>query len=88
MTKTNWIGWQNRANKTEQIWVYNDYSKREPLLRIFDRYEVIDKIMKIRFKGDTVDLTIRRKPRTGQDWDEYDENITLHRTDIVSVDFE
>ena len=89
MTKKFWNDWKRRVGETEDICVFTPYGYHTWLLGCGSR----DKLLKVKFHGDSVDLVIERHNRVFNDdmWNFHDhvenEYKTLHRNDISTVYF-
>ena len=97
MTKKFWNDWQKRANKTDNIWMFSLYKgfKRNtwstPIFSVLDELRNGDKIVKIHFHGDAVDLVIERHTSAWQNGNLHqvvqNEYMTLHREEISRITF-
>lgn len=90
MTKKFWKDWQNRIGETKKIelnyCVFNKNNARcyhHSVLSFI--YE--DKILKATFHGDDVDLIIERHGWGNGHHTVENEYLTLHRTEIKTVEF-
>lgn len=86
MTKTFWAYWQKRAGETENIYLFT--TSKTCHLQILNPN---DKLIKITFNGDNVNLVIARRNwiiKNGNiHWNVQNEYITYNRTDIASIKF-
>ena len=91
MTKKYWADWQKRIGETKNIWLFSKYHGNA----FYGSYvlNTDDRLIKVSFQGDTVDLIIERHTRV-IDWHtrslkQHVENeyLTLHRNEIASIEF-
>ena len=102
MTKKFWNDWQKRVGETKQIYlVYESFGKKinklwyaRGLLSYHLDGDPSDRIISIKFKGDTIDMVIERQSfvsdlssRRGYHYHSENEYVTLKREDIISVEF-
>ncbi len=90
MTKKFWKDWQNRIEETKNIYlricVFNKNNGRCYYHNVLSTlYE--DKILKASFHGNAVDLKIERNWYVDGHWHTEDEYLTLHRTEINTIEF-
>jgi hypothetical protein len=91
MTKKFWKDWQKRVGETKNIWLFSKYYGNA----FYGSYVLNnnDKLVKVKFHEDTVDLIIERhkevldfNTRSIKQYVE-NENLTLNRNDIATIYF-
>ena len=103
MTKKFWNDWQKRVGETKQVYLsYTSFGRKLNTLwcarlllnETFSDKDGNDRIISIKFNSNTVDMIIERKRRVidlssrrGYHYHTENEYVTLHRKDIVSVEF-
>jgi len=102
MTKKFWNDWQKRIGETKQVYLSYDFFGRKMNGRCNCRrlltYRLTDdgndKVISVKFNGDTVSMVIERKTcvtdlssRRGYHYHSENEHITLNREDIITVEF-
>ena len=103
MTKKFWNDWQKRVGETKQVYlaymtffgkIGNELRYSRKLLT--ERLDDVgcDKIVSVKFNGDTVHFVINRKTlvtdlasRNGYRYHAENKNISINRRDIISVEF-
>ena len=89
MTKKFWADWQKRIVETKQVW----YHKVMPGGYTWNTYLINsnDRLIKADFHNDAVDLIIEHHNevfgRNGNHVHIENEYITIHRTEIASIEF-
>lgn len=87
MTKKFWADWQKRVGETIQINVYSGYSWGGYAVA-YNLLNAGDRIIKITFSGNHVDLVIERHTKTFSGHIHIEnEYITVFRNNIKSVNF-
>ena len=91
MTKKFWKDWQKRVGETKNIWLFSKYHGNA----FYGSYVLKsnDKLVKVKFHEDTVDLIIERhkevldfNTRSIKQYVE-NESLTLNRKDIATIYF-
>jgi len=102
MTKKFWNDWRKRVGETKQIYlVYEFFGQKinnlwcaRGLLGYCLDDDGHDKIISVKFNGDTVDMVIERKryvtdlsSRRGYHYHTENEYVTFNRKDVITVEF-
>ncbi len=99
MTKKFWADWQERINETRNIWVFYTWNDYKGIERKYVSHRLMyedqgDRLLRAVFHKDVVELVIEQRRvklnkgfKSGTHTHIENKYITLHRTEIASIDF-